>query len=93
MDWNPPTEKAPLASVLHFPANAFFSARVIVVPPEIHLGYRHGDRLSLFQMIGKNVGIRRARGEFILATNIDILLDDSLFAEIACRPTHEHRPK
>jgi hypothetical protein len=34
-------------------------------------------------MIGKNAGIRRAAGEFILATNIDILLDDSLFECIA----------
>jgi hypothetical protein len=33
--------------------------------------------LPLFQMIGKNVGIRRARGRFVLATNVDILLDDA----------------
>jgi hypothetical protein len=30
-------------------------------------------------MIGKNVGIRRAEGEFILATNIDLLFNDELF--------------
>ena len=29
-------------------------------------------------MIGKNVGIKRARGEFVLATNIDILFSDQL---------------
>jgi hypothetical protein len=29
-------------------------------------------------MIGKNVGIRRARGDFILCTNVDVLLSDSL---------------
>jgi hypothetical protein len=29
-------------------------------------------------MIAKNVGIRRARGRFVLATNVDILLDDAL---------------
>jgi hypothetical protein len=29
-------------------------------------------------MIGKNVGIRRARGRFILATNIDIILSNEL---------------
>ena len=28
-------------------------------------------------MIGKNVGIRRAHGRFVLATNIDILFDDA----------------
>ena len=31
-------------------------------------------------MIAKNVGIRRARGEFVLATNIDILFS----SELAC---------
>ena len=31
-------------------------------------------------MIGKNVGIRRARGRFILATNIDLLFSDELAA-------------
>jgi hypothetical protein len=39
--------------------------------------------LPLFQMIAKNVGIRRARGEFILATNIDILFSNELMALVA----------
>ena len=83
VDWNPPADKPPLADVLSFSAGDFFSARVIVVPPAVHDGFRHGSELPLFQMIAKNVGIRRAQGEFILATNIDILLDDALFSHIA----------
>lgn len=85
VDWNPPEGRAGLAEALEFPVNAYFCARVIVVPPAVHAGFRHGDRLPLFQMIGKNVGIRRAHGEFVLATNIDILLDDALFEALACR--------
>jgi hypothetical protein len=46
---------------------------------------RFGRVLPLFQMIAKNVGIRRARGEFILATNIDILFSDELMARIVQR--------
>lgn len=34
-------------------------------------------------MIAKNVGIRRARGEFVLCTNIDLLFSDSLFQILA----------
>jgi hypothetical protein len=34
-------------------------------------------------MIAKNVGIRRARGDFILATNIDIIFSDELMRFIA----------
>ena len=36
-------------------------------------------------MIGKNAGIRRARGEFILATNIDILFSSELMEFLAAR--------
>jgi hypothetical protein len=36
-------------------------------------------------MIGKNVGIRRARGQFVLATNIDILFSDELAQYLASR--------
>ncbi len=34
-------------------------------------------------MIAKNVGIRRARGQFILATNIDIIFSDALIQFLA----------
>jgi hypothetical protein len=38
----------------------------------------HSDALPLFQMIAKNVGIRRARSRMVLSTNIDILFPDAL---------------
>jgi GT2 family glycosyltransferase len=34
-------------------------------------------------MIAKNVGIRRAKGQFILASNVDLLFSDALFARMA----------
>jgi hypothetical protein len=40
----------------------------------------HSDKIPLYQMIGKNVGIRRATGKFILATNIDVLFSDKLIS-------------
>ncbi|MDR1901935.1 MAG: hypothetical protein LBQ88_06625 [Treponema sp.] len=83
VEWNPPDEKPKIRDVLDFPLNPWFYSRIITVPPELHAGFRHGDRQPLFQMIGKNVGIRRAVGEFILTTNIDIILDDTLFECIA----------
>ena len=83
LDWNPPKEKPGLADALNFPANEYFCAHVIVVPPEVHEGFRYSEALPLFQFIGKNVGIRRARGEFILATCMDSILDDRLFEYLA----------
>jgi hypothetical protein len=79
VEWNPPDDRPRLADVLHWPAgDSYCTVRIIEVPGELHFQLEHSDRLPLFQMIAKNVGIRRARGEFVLATNIDILLSDGL---------------
>jgi hypothetical protein len=57
--------------------------RYIIVPKEIHDQYVHAPSIPLFQMTAKNVGIRRAEGEFILCTNIDLLFSDELFEWLA----------
>lgn len=80
VEWNPPTETPPLAESFNFTANhPFVSVVILTVPAEIHQIYNLSNDLPLYQMIGKNVGIRRARGQFVLATNIDVLLSDELF--------------
>ena len=79
VEWNPPANKPSLADALQWPQQLGpASVRVITVSREIHRRYRFADVLPLYQMIAKNVGVRRARGEFILATNIDILFSDEL---------------
>jgi hypothetical protein len=84
VEWNPPGDRAPLAEVISWShQNAWVDCRVITVPYERHILIRFGRVLPLFQMIAKNVGIRRARGQFILATNIDILFSDQLMARVA----------
>jgi hypothetical protein len=81
VDWNPPRDHPPLSEVLTAPAVEGLSVRVITVPPEVHARLSGASNLSFFQMIAKNVGIRRARGDAVLATNIDILLSDDLFLD------------
>jgi hypothetical protein len=79
VEWNPPPTRPPLAEALSWPAHDdHCEIRIITVPPERHTRLKHGSELPLFQMIAKNVGIRRARGRYVLATNIDILFSDSL---------------
>lgn len=79
VEWNPPEDRKPLAEELKWPEHLGpCEIRIITVPPEIHRTFRHHEKLPLFQMIAKNVGIRRARGKFILATNIDILFSDEV---------------
>jgi len=84
VDWNPVPGRPGLAGVLQLPAEATFcSARIITVPAVLHQRFKYADRVQFFQMIAKNVAIRRARGRFVLATNIDIIFSDELMQFIA----------
>jgi hypothetical protein len=79
VEWNPLPDRAGLSRALKWPENTGpCTVRIIQVPPEIHRRFKYADKLPVFQMIGKNVGIRRARGRFVLATNIDILFNNEL---------------
>jgi len=87
VEWNPDPDREKLVEVLQWPAPlAPLTVRFIEVPPEIHKRLGNSDKFPLFQMIAKNVGIRRARGEFILATNIDLLFSDELMWFLAHYP-------
>ena len=81
VEWNPPADRQRLQEVLRWPEEFDpCDVRFIEVPAELHRRYQHASALPLYQMIAKNVGIRRARGQFVLATNIDILFSDELMA-------------
>ncbi len=87
VEWNPPDDKPGLADTLHWPSrpDGRLHVRIIQVPAALHARFRYAAQLPLFQMIAKNVGIRRSRGEFVLATNIDILFSEELMAHLARR--------
>lgn len=78
VEWNPPSDRVPLRDELRWPADPGpCDIRIVTVPRELHARFRHADKIPLYQMIAKNVGIRRARGAYVLATNIDILFSDA----------------
>jgi hypothetical protein len=86
VEWNPPEGKPLLKDVLPRPGkDDLVSLRYIVVPNEMHRTFKNADVLPLHQMIAKNVGIRRARGKFVLCTNIDILFSNGCFQRLAER--------
>ena len=86
VEWNPPPDRPRLREALRWPEDTGpCQVRFIEVPAELHSRYAHAEALPLYQMIAKNVGIRRARGEFVLATNIDILFSDELMEFLAKR--------
>jgi hypothetical protein len=80
VEWNPPEEKIRLAQSLDWRrlASSTVQVRIVEVPSELHKRFNVSGRLPLIQMIGKNVGVRRARGEFVLCTNIDVVFSGSL---------------
>ena len=85
VEWNPPQDRPRIASLLELPPQPSCVYRFLAVSPEIHATLRGGDVLPLFQMIAKNVGVRRARGRFVLATNIDIIFSTELVEFMASR--------
>jgi FkbM family methyltransferase len=92
VEWNPPGDRPPLAKALRWPKDfGPCVVRFIEVPAEVHQRYQHAAGLPLYQMIGKNVGIRRARGRFVLATNIDILFSNELAAFLGAQRLDENR--
>ena len=91
VEWNPPAGRRPLAEELVWPADCGpCDIRIVTVPAQVHEQLPHGDKLPLFQMIAKNVGIRRARGRFVLATNIDILFSNEAMLYMRDRLAEGH---
>jgi hypothetical protein len=79
VEWNPPLGRPALEHALRWPTELGpVRVRIVTVPREVHALYPHAAELPLLQMIGKNVGIRRARGKYVLATNVDILFNDAV---------------
>jgi hypothetical protein len=81
VEWNPLSDRAPLQDVLATTEN--LPVRIITVPAEVHATVGH--RSPVLEFYGKNVGIRRARGQFVLATNPDIVFSNELIETLAQR--------
>jgi hypothetical protein len=92
VEWNYPPDRPRLLQALKWPLKPdWCTIRIIGVPPEIHNSFENSDVIPLFQMIAKNVGIRRARGRFVLATNIDILFSNELVKFLASKRLWKNR--
>lgn len=90
VEWNPPADRPLLHEVLPKPGpEDFMSIRYVLVPERIQQQFKRAREIPLFQMIAKNVGIRRARSKWILCTNIDLLFSDDLFGVLARKELKE----
>ena len=76
VEWRPLHGKPYLATLLGdaFPELSDDQLRSYVVDPSYHDALSLNPRIQFQEFIAKNVGIRRARGQFVLTTNTDIYL-------------------
>lgn len=84
VEWNPPEDRARLAQAIKWPEGMKKnSVRIIEVTKENHLTLPNSNKMPMFEYIAKNTGIRRARGEFIVSTNPDLMFSNELIEFMA----------
>ena len=83
VEWNQIPNSKTLSDRLDLISNNYLKLKIITVSEDHHLKFPNSDRLQFFQMIAKNVGIRRASGDFILATNIDVIINQKIYEFIS----------
>lgn len=76
VEWNIQRRDADNYGLLH---NPLVPTRIIHAG-HVHANYPNPKKLAYFEMAPKNIGIRRARGEFVLSTNPDDLFSEELFS-------------
>lgn len=80
VEWRPPLDRPGLADAIRWPRDKTIPVRLIQVPEEIHRAIEHSDAIPFFQMQAKNIGVRRARGNWILCTNADLLYSEEMIS-------------
>jgi hypothetical protein len=84
VEWCPLADREPLAAVLGgSDAGGTLRVRIVTVPTATAAErFEQADVIPLWIFAAKNVGIRRARAPFVLATNPDVLYTPALFGAL-----------
>jgi hypothetical protein len=87
VEWCPLPNQPPLAEFLSgSDSRGSLPVRIVRVPRETAASrFDQADEIPLWIFTAKNVGVRRARSSFILATNPDVLFTPALFRAIGKR--------
>jgi hypothetical protein len=87
VEWCPLPDQPPLVEILSpLTAGGSLPVRIVTVPRDRAASRFDGaDRILLWSLAAKNVGVRRARSSFVLATDPDVLFTRSLFRAIGKR--------
>ncbi|KAI9318233.1 hypothetical protein BX666DRAFT_1936370 [Dichotomocladium elegans] len=71
VEWNPPKDRRRIIDTFRFRRSAYLTYRIITIPEKIHKVLPNRGDAPLHEFEGKNVGIRFARGQFVVCTNQD----------------------
>ncbi|CAE7220593.1 unnamed protein product [Symbiodinium pilosum] len=86
VEWNPPLNAPHMREAIsREPGGDDIPIRVIHVPTAIHMSMPHHKAHPIFEHTAENIAFRRARGKFILKTNIDNILSPYTVLFIARR--------
>ena len=87
VNYNPIDDKPSLRQIISWPRNRnYLQFRMITVPNDVHQTLINPEirkTVPLFEFPAKNIGIRRARANFILSSNADIIYDSRIIKYIS----------
>jgi hypothetical protein len=85
VDYNPLPHNKKLAEELTVENNTYLTVRFITASKEFHESLPNHEQAHLCEFIGKNIGARRAHGEWIVINNPDVMYANDLFDFLASR--------
>ena len=82
IEWNPPLDRPRIFDALEFNSKEI-QTKVVTIPKEVHDSISNPHNEKFFEYWAKNVGIRRAAGEFLLSTNPDNIYSPELIERLS----------
>lgn len=79
VEWNPLGDRPRINTEIRHRG-----VRIITVYPEVHRSLPGHELFPVFEYRAKNVGIRRAKGDWILCLNSDIILSEQMLRCLTC---------
>ncbi len=91
VEWNPPEREPLLQRVLRLRRSERVAVRFIIVPRRFHRRLREWNKMPGSPVAAVNVGIRRARGQFVLVRASDVFYSEQLVQFLARRELRTDR--
>ncbi|KAI8144927.1 hypothetical protein BJV82DRAFT_63143 [Fennellomyces sp. T-0311] len=85
IEWNPPPGRRPVREAYRYRRSDYLTYRIITVPHKLHQAMHGDNSYDPYEYEGRNVGIRFARGEFVVCTNPSVLWSLNMHNAIVSR--------